>query len=224
MNHRLVLSLAAVAAVLAAPRLAAAQDAAPFGERSPWVLTADGIAGYAVEHVSVESQSSGSGITFSGPDEDTKYAGFLAGTTLVPRIGLHRFLGGGLSVGAGIHYSTISASDMTWFAFAPRVGYAIPVGPTTAIWLRGGVTYLSQSVQNGQFSLWSLDPAAEALVVLAPTPHFGVTIGPFVELGATGKVNVEVPSFSLSGATTRSFESDAKLTFYGLAAGLLTDF
>ena len=70
------------------------------------------------------------------------------------RFGVHGFIGDTASLGGGLIYTDTDKSYFqqpagTLLGIAPRVGYAIPFSPTLALWLRAGITYLTESISGG---------------------------------------------------------------------------
>ena len=54
-----------------------------------------------------------------------------------PRIGIDAFVAGGFSVGGALGFFYLSDQDedsSTGFLLAPRIGFAVPVGPRVSIW------------------------------------------------------------------------------------------
>jgi hypothetical protein len=122
------------------------------------------------------------------------------------------------------------AASVTIWGIAPRVGYIIPIGDMFAIWPRGGPAYYHQSAKTtvtspgpnpqqstettstSQFAL-SIDPQ----FVITPFPHFGIMVGPAIDIPISGSVTHEN---SAPGATT-SKSYDSSEMHIGLTAGLL---
>jgi hypothetical protein len=160
-----------------------------------------------------------------------------------PQLGLDYILGPGITVGGSLGYLHRGSSRETTtgamttsrdlpsghaILFHPRVGFALPLTPLFGLWLRGGVTYFTASSEqtnvmgtvitnvtvNG-FAL-TLDPN----LVITPLPHFGVTVGPMLDLPLAGTLTAE----QRQGAMSTSTDTSVKVTNYGLAAGLLVYF
>jgi hypothetical protein len=215
-------SLFVLASSLAA-RSSRAQDALPFSERAQNVIVLDNLGGFV--HTSSKAQDQRA----SGANVAGQFA-----TTPLARIGYHRFLTGGLSLGAGLIYSyekvdlsSIGGAGNTTFGIAPRVGYAIPASASTAFWLRAGFTYVHGSADNSDSTTWQLMPAAEAFLVLTPVSHFGVTLGPFIEYGVVGKQSSCGNNFVVGpggGTTSTCTDRDLNVLYVGLSIGLLADF
>jgi hypothetical protein len=212
-----------VVASAAAASSSLAQEA-PFSERAKVVVALDNLGGFVHTSTKVENQAA------SGSNVFGQFA-----TTPIARLGVHYFLADHLSLGAGLIYSyekldisAIGSGGNTTLGIAPRIGFAIPSSASTAFWLRAGVTYVHTSADNTDSTTWQLMPAAEAFLVLTPVPHFGVTIGPFVEYGAVGKKsscsnNVPVGGAG-GGAASLCTDRDLNILYVGLSVGLLADF
>ncbi len=92
----------------------------------------------------------------------------------VPRLAFDYFVIDSLSVGAGGGYASYGDDvDDEELLLAPRVGYALMFSKLIGFWLRSGVTYHStKRAEKG----WAF--TAEGLFIVAPTPHFGILLGP----------------------------------------------
>jgi hypothetical protein len=201
----------AVVAFVATP--AHAQES--FGEANPFVLSLEHLGG--VSYSRLEADGSPDGATTS------IHAGVF--TTQVPflgpqsRLGLHYFVSGPISLGALLSYSDNGSYGETALVGA-RVGYAMPVGESTALWLRGGFLY-ARTKLGSQTTISDLKPGAEALFVLHPTEHFGIIVGGMFEMGVAGKIKTKQPS-SLGGPSTEN-ETDFKQMEVALTLGVLAD-
>ena len=153
----------------------------------------------------------------------------------VPRVGLDYFVIDRLSIGGSLMFLTQSGErenelagqsqtndlpSSTMFVLAPRVGYAIMFNDTIGIWPRGGFTFYTASTdidspagtteisENGfAFSL-------EGLFLIAPTPNFGFTVGPTLDIGITGGVETTPP------APVAGVDADKTITDIGIHAGI----
>ena len=114
----------------------------------------------------------------------------------------------------------------------PRAGYIFDFTPLLSIWARGGFTYYwmksdgTNPAGNGRREIkdsfdglaLSLDPQ----LVITPVPHFGITVGPMLDLPLAGSEKVETTVTSPTGATTTmTTESSVKITNWGLTEGIL---
>lgn len=128
----------------------------------------------------------------------------------MPRIGVDFFVTEGLSLGGSIGYYTSSGEqklevpgqptdsedldDLTAVAFAPRVGYLIPLGERAGFWPRGGITYVSfkdEQPDNDKTTITSWQLSAEAMFFLAPVEHFAFVLGPVIDFPIGGTVETE---------------------------------
>ena len=206
-------ALASAAVALAACTLAPgarAQEEAPFSQRGHTVIVLDNLGGFVhTESSNPNVANSGSGANLWG----------LYPFSPIARFGVHEFIGdSGLSLGGALLYSDTNSVNPqqppgTTFGLAPRVGFAIPFNATVALWLRAGFTYLTESISGGG-NLWQFSPGGEAYFVITPVSHFGITIGPWVEVGVAGK---ECEGNNCQG-------QDFRQDFYGGTFGVLADF
>ena len=198
-------ALAAVT-LLVATTSASAQEGTTstggFGERAQNVIVLDSAAGFTHFNVSDKDGENGNPSDLFG----------VFAFPPITRLGYHRFFGA-LSLGAGLHWSETDVAlgglggSSTMYGFAPRIGYAAPLSPTFAIWVRGGIsmTYISQDKTDRAF----IGPGAELFGVFTPIRNFGITFGPVGEYGIIGK---------------QGGGPQLRLRSYGLTAGLLVDF
>jgi hypothetical protein len=160
-----------------------------------------------------------------------------------PRIAADIFVIPNLTIGGSFGYATTSGSvkqtaptaseevtapSTTAIVFAPRVGAAFSLSEWVSIWARAGITYSHCSVEqeppktmNGTKSVvptvslsWdqmavSLDP----MLVITPTAHFGIAIGPTFDIPVSDSVE-------LTGATAAN-EVHFQLANYGVSGGVL---
>ena len=112
----------------------------------------------------------------------------------------------------GNNESTVSGDT---FTFAPRVGYTFAFNDMIGIWPRAGFTYRSYSSDN--VSAHDLALTLEAPFTFNVWPHVVFWGGPTLDLGLTGKANVDV-----GNNTTQSFDFNS--TEFGIQTGLLVYF
>jgi hypothetical protein len=210
MSRRALFSAAvALVAWTLAPSDARAQEEAPFSQRGHTVIVLDNLAGFVHTEASnpnVPNSSNGANVW-----------GFFPFTPIA-RFGVHEFIGDtGLSLGGGLIYSDSDRSFQvtagTTFGIAPRIGYAIPFNSALALWLRAGITYITESISGGG-NQWQFSPAGEVYLVITPVSHFGITLGPWIEWGVAGK---ECTGNNCQG-------QDFRQDFYGGTVGILADF
>jgi hypothetical protein len=228
MTKRTVGRAVFAALVVAAPA-AGAQEGAPFPDRSHVAIVLDNLGGY------VNTNESYSNANAPTNDHGSNNFGWFP-LTPVARFGIHGFLGGGLTLGGGLIYAyeklglSPLATDLggsTTFGISPRVGYAVAIGPTTALWLRGGFTYTTSSDDNDNGGTWQFSPGGEVYFVYAPVPHFGITIGPFAEFAVAGKqtsCTTALPGGGVGAATSSCTDTDVRTRYIGLTFGVLADF
>ncbi len=163
----------------------------------------------------------------------------------IPRLGIDAFIGS-LTLGGSIGFVSSTGSskwtatsssgvtlatqadlpDVTRVMITPRIGYVFVTGEHIAIWLRGGFTYFSSSVEEdignstggitrvkrtGSGTSLTLDPQ----LVILPVPHAGITFGPVLDIGLGGSLESDE-----AGAVT----VDTNESTYGVGAGLLLYF
>jgi len=120
-----------------------------------------------------------------------------------------------------LHYSDTDNLGEA-FVVAPRLGVALPMGESTSLWLRGGLTYSKQKFSLlGSTTMTFVMPAADALLVLSPVEHFAFTLGALAEVSAYGKVKAEAPEWL--GPASES-EIDASARNLGVVFGALASF
>ena len=110
-----------------------------------------------------------------------------------PRIGIDAFVTRGLSIGGALGFFYLSdqvRDSSTGFLLAPRIGYALPVGPSLAIWPRAGVsTWHVSNNPSGTGTDSSSSAVAvtiEVPVTILLAPRVAFTIGPTVDIGVGG--------------------------------------
>jgi hypothetical protein len=221
MRHSFFVHLVVAAVVVASSSARAADDdVAPFGDRAPNVVVVDHMIGFV--HVARVFPDLG-GDTFSG-----NYFGVM-GVAPIARVGYHRIVARRVSIGLGVHYADqsaapgqVSGSPVKTWGLSPRIGFVLPLHRLLAIWLRGGVTYLSSS-QPGTTDFvagkstpdesdWTLSLGAEAQAVFTPIEHVGFTFGPTIEWGIAGHL------------TQGTQDHPLRWRLYGVTFGLLVDF
>ena len=174
------------------------------------------------------------------------------GTSMAPRVGFDIFIASGFSVGGALTYvhaegtgqltTTVDGNEdegdeedqptLNGLVFAPRVGYAIPVSPTIAIWPRAGITYSrywatsEDEVIDGMGNTTTVDQTVtlsytdltiEGMLAVTPTPSFAIVFGPFLDLGLGGSIDEE----NDPGADD---EADFTYTSFGITGGIAVVF
>jgi len=128
-------------------------------------------------------------------DEQTRIAfngGLLLVTTgpfVMPRLALDYLAGDRVSIGTGFGLTALSiedSDDTLWgFVMAPRVGYMAPLGESSGLWARGGLTYYRLSA--GEATQSGLGVTLEVMASVPVVSHFLLLIGPTVDWGVMGK-------------------------------------
>lgn len=115
------------------------------------------------------------------------------------RLGYHRFLRYGVSLGAGAQIASVRESlwfdrDTNIYGLMPRVGWSTPLTGAVSAWLRGGpgIVYMkSEGITTGQLTL-----GGEAMLMLIPSRDFGVSLAVFYERGFAGREVIEATNTS----------------------------
>ncbi len=150
----------------------------------------------------------------------------------VPRIAFDFFISDGWTAGGAVGYYTASGEeeteepgqptrsddlhDLTAFAFAPRVGYMIPLGRHVGFWPRGGPSYSSmkdQQPNNDKTTASSWQISLEGMFFFAPIEHFGIMLGPVIDLPLAGTLQQRNNNNSLP-------EKDLRWRSFGVAVGI----
>lgn len=196
------ISIAAVALALGVTATANADEPKPFGARGPLVIAVDNLFGVT------RATSGSSGLTQIGAPLPS---GDRIGAT---RLGFHGFIAGTVSLGVGLHWWTVSsagARSLTAVGAYPRVGFALPIDPRNAFWFRAGVGYLQVSRGDDRASSWFV--GGEISYVYTPVRHFGVMVGPMIDIGVGPR------ALSSNGTTIETRTASV----YGVTLGILFD-
>jgi hypothetical protein len=98
--------------------------------------------------------------------------------------GFHAIEPGGLTIGTGVGISRISETkgdnELWSIMLRPRLGYAVSTKKTLGFWLRTGPSF--NMMANEDSSLCYANLSLEAYLVFTPVKHFGLMVGPFVDL------------------------------------------
>jgi hypothetical protein len=200
-----------------------------FSRRAPNVVALDNLAGVANWRRQVESAGTTSVQIESSVGESTQGGILFYGGSAGPatRLGYHRFVGHGVSLGIGLHYASYSlGASLSTFAAAPRLGLAFPFSELAAIWARAGVTYVRTGMDAIVVKQTSNEMLAggELLLVLTPAPNVGITIGPTAELGVFGRERVDLGFAGMLGPISPSVDTEVRSRLLAAAAGLVVDF
>ncbi|WP_394846506.1 hypothetical protein LZC95_03455 [Pendulispora brunnea] len=238
--RRTILGLGMLAGALLASSTAHAQGKTDLGQKGQFILSADRL----LPVMAYESRKTGDDDNGSTTESSLRFSLLTSNFTHrtvfdVPRVSLdyaiidHLTLGGSVFVAFDLSHETkseengrsvsVDQAKESFFGFAPRVGYVLPLSASVAFWPRGGVSYIRRSFQSPQvndadFSA-SIDQFAldlEPMFVLSPVPHFGITVGPNIDIPITGTSKVDLQR---NGKTTLSV--DATQFYIGASAGIL---
>jgi hypothetical protein len=148
--------------------------------------------------------------------------------TNIPRLALDFFVVESFSVGGSLMYLSRSSevetddettdlgTDTLWMIH-PRVGFAYAIDETFSIWPRLGITYVSSTSEsdNGDKTTTSgLELTGDVMFGISPFSHFAILVGPFLDLGLSGKTKFEPNAGD-------SQEADTTLTSFGLAVSIV---
>jgi hypothetical protein len=129
--------------------------------------------------------------------------------------------------GGGKSTTSVSEPKSTLFGMAPRGGYILHLTDLFSLWLRGGFSFYTETVQqtvsnnsvqttnrvNSDQLALDLDPQ----LVITPVAHFGFTAGLTADLPLTGghSLTTNTPT------TSNSASASSSLLFVGLTCGLV---
>ena len=164
----------------------------------------------------------------------------------IPRLGFDYLVIPGLTVGGSLGYlhrggsnestvnnvsTTVDTPTGNGLLFVPRVGYIFDFTPLLSVWARGGFTYywmksdstnpMGNGTRTRKDSFDGLALSLDPQLVITPVPHFGITVGPMLDLPLAGSEKVETTTTSPAGSTTVTTENSLKITNWGLTAGIL---
>jgi hypothetical protein len=164
----------------------------------------------------------------------------------IPRLAFDYVAIPGLTVGASLGYfnrggtvettrmnvtMSVDAPSGNSLLLVPRVGYIFDFTPLLGVWARGGFTYywgkststtgMGTITNTSKTSFDGLALSLDPQLVITPVPHFGITVGPMLDLPLAGSAKTENTAASPQGSMTTTTESSVKLTNWGLTAGIL---
>lgn len=187
-----------------------------FGRRAHNIVVLDDLFGYADPSFKAENDEG----------EDRSVDPFIhSGTGFFPmqviQLGYHYALDNGLTLGSGIGFWYLKDSDegdddegssILHLEARPRIGYALPLSPMFAFWPRAGVGFFRRGFSAGDddVSYWAMSADIDALMVLTPAPHFGIT----------GGLKFSIPL----AAGFSEGDLDGSYSMTSMTFGLLTDF
>jgi hypothetical protein len=240
-SRALALSVIAWSTMHAAPALA---DSG-FGQNGQMVLSAERLFGLTFTKVSDED-GGGNG---TQTESRTNVALFWPPLSVVtspyqiPHLAFDFVVSSGISVGGSIGFVSSTGTSkaepanggvsverdsptITILAFAPRVGYALPLTQQFSFWPRAGITYYSiKSESTGagmnptttKNTTSGLGVNLEPMFVFSPIPNFGISAGPVLDLPLSGTQSVERTPATMPNPA----DDKVKYTNYGIVFGLL---
>jgi hypothetical protein len=188
---------------------ASGAQADPFAEQGTFAFGVERVFGFYLAERTLDNNLE------ERKEESKGFSFAMSGYPLVPyqlpRVGIDYFVIDGLSIGGSIGFASQDVDSSRFdkrnnrpdfddsferntFLFHPRVGYAVMFGDVIGIWPRGGITYVSSSdddtrfnnqrreVDESEFAL-----TAEFHLIISPIEHVGITVGPVIDFGLTGK-------------------------------------
>ena len=221
-----------------APAAPPVEEPAPrFGATGDIAVGAERLFGFASVSATA-TVDAGNGQTAEATESTSSFTLLGQGSPLpafmLPRVGFDAFVTEGLSLGGFLLFGTRSskrelggsvqatrASDgptETLVVLGPRIGYAAMFSDTVGLWPRGGITYVSDSAEDGvdRASVTMTELTLEALLIVVPVEHVGFTVGPIVEVGLGGETEIS--------GTSGSQKMDTTAGAFGIQAGLLAYF
>jgi hypothetical protein len=231
-----------------AARATGSGDSLGMAEKGSLIISADRLFGATWTQSSVDNPQkykdkyTSFGLLWGSPVTST--AG-LASPYNIPRAGVDYTIISNLTIGGSIGFFSQShgtertnpnngvitsqdAPSVTAFALAPRVGYVLGFSPNIGLWLRGGLTYFTTSVDlhpdNTQFGTPSsygfsgFSINLEPQLVLAPVEHFAFTVGLVADLPLGGS---QKTTTYLGNGATQTESIGLGVTNIGLTVGLL---
>lgn len=173
---------ASCAAVLLLSASASASDFASTGRN---VFVVEGLAGVGTYRIAYPGDN---------VEPATRVQVGVFGMMPFTRLGYHRFVGRGISLGTGAQFLKAKGAlyyerESTAWGLTPRIGWSTPIASMASFWVRvgPGVGYLTtESTRTGQISL-----GGEAILVFIPARDFGVMMVTFFESGVAGREIIE---------------------------------
>jgi hypothetical protein len=188
---------------LAAVSWSGVASAQVFGNRGDAAFGAERLMGVHSDHVFQDPAVPGNpGREYDVTTFGLGFFGHAAATPFdLPRIAFDYFIADHWSLGGSLAYQTTDVTvsnghngpadagsdDGAEFLFSPRVGYAHMFGRVVGIWPRAGLTYHSETVNNG-YNINGFGLGLEAQFVFVPAQHFAILLGPSLDLDFTGNM------------------------------------
>jgi hypothetical protein len=183
---RKAIVVAAGAALMCSCPLAMAQD---FGSQGTVTLSAERVFGLNWTRSRIETNGGPNDGRVDKRDVTTFGIGWYRSETAFnnPRAAADVFVIDRLSLGGSLgFYVWGDDGDRQGIIFAPRVGYAVPLSDTIAIWPRGGLTFISEEEGNTDYTQFAL--SGECMFAFFLQDTWAVLAGPTLDLGLTGDV------------------------------------
>jgi opacity protein-like surface antigen len=220
-------------------------DAEPlndFGTRGSLILSADRLSPLLSYTRVRQDQQGGDYTTTSTTSMSLLWSGAVQDFYDIPRAGLDYVLAPNVTLG-GMLFATLPLSatradtqngtttsrdtgKISALGIGARAGYIVPLSPRLSLWARGGLSYTRVSMSSTQgnmmmtMSTVALSQTAlslEPLFVISVTSHFGVQLGPVVDLPLSGSQHTE----DTTNGMTVSQDNSASQLHIGITAGLL---
>ena len=234
------LAIAVSSFATVAPALA--QDGG-FGKTGQIMLSADRLFGLSFPSVAIEDGDSHNKTTASRTNISLLFPPPSVGPYEIPRAAFDVNVASGFTVRGAIGFISSTGKTksepamgaappdrddptITMFLFSPRLGYVIPITPMFAFWPRAGITYFNVGTENTNTGMNPVTTKTtvsgfavdiEPMFVITPVNHFGITVGPTVDIPLSGARSVtQTPA-----DPTPAADDKIKYTSFGLNVGLL---
>jgi hypothetical protein len=209
------------------------------GAQGQWIIGADRLSPLLSYARTTQDDNKGASITTSTTSVALFWSGSPQDFYDIPRLGIDYGIAPKITVG-GNFFATLpmsskqSATDagqtvttdgdkVSAFGFALRAGYVMPLGPSLALWARGGLGYARVGTtsprNNGDRynSLSQLGLNLEPQLVISPGPHVGIMVGPVIDVPLTGTFHTERTDNNM----TTSEDFDSSQLHIGINVGLI---
>lgn len=229
-------------AILLAASTAGAEPVEDFGAKGHFIISADRLSPLiSYTRVRAAGNNQGDYNTTSTTSMSLLWSGQAQDFYDIPRIGLDYVIAPKVTLGGAI-FGTLPMSSseertqngvtdtrdstrVSAFGIGARIGYVIPLTPTVSFWPRGGLSYARvtstsvdpQGVTQGSDTVSQPALNLEPLFVIQPAPHFGIVVGPVVDLPLAGSEHTELQAMG----GTLSFDTDTSQLHLGITVGLL---
>jgi hypothetical protein len=162
-------------------RFGAVAHARPFGEKGQYIVTTDAKLDYQRDTLRLEDAEN---------ETRTRYSFVLAGDyTSFRRVTF--------GVNFGLEGEIQGFDNEKSFRFGGRAGYVVPLGDTSALWLRAGLGFVNTTAQTmtEEYTVRTTRLSVSTPVMFVPYPQVLIGLGPTFEHDLSAKVanNVDVP-------------------------------